>query len=468
MEGDLLDEDVKTKEVETLLGNPKKAILAMAVPTAIALIAQAANNIIDAVWVSGLGSEALAAVGIVFPLFMIVLGISNGIGIGSAYAIGKRVGMDDKAAADNATTHAVVLIGIATLILTPVLLLVLRPLLILMGGADIIDECMAYAFPMTLMMFVFTFVGVMSSVLRAEGAAKRSMYILITAAALNLVLDPIFIYTFGWGLAGAAWATVTAEAVALMVMVYWYFIKKDTFLKFKFKGFSFDREVVKDVLKVGIPSSMEMMIMSIVSIAMNLILIEASGTDAVAIYTSDWRIIQVLCIPLMGIASAVVPVCAAAYGARRSDKIMTAYAYSLKISLAAMILISIFTAVFAEYVTMAFTYSDGTVHLRSGMVEFLRIACVFLPFMTFGFVSASLFQSLGMGTKSLMATIFRNALMLPICYLLMNNGLTAIWWGVTSAEIAGSLLIGIWCLLVMRALLKGYRKGPDVHQDAII
>lgn len=450
--------DMKTQDVETLLGNPRKAILALAVPTAVALIAQAANNIIDAVWVTGLGSDALAAVGIVFPLFMIVIGISNGIGIGAAFAIGKRIGMDDKPHADNAATHAVILTAIVTIILTPLFLLLLEPLLAVMGGADIIDECMAYAWPMALMMGIFMFAGVLSSILRAEGAAKRSMYVLIMAALLNVVLDPIFIYVFDLGLAGAAWATVLAETVALCFIIYWYFVRKDTFLRFSFKGFGFDRGIVKDTLKVGIPSSAEMMVMAVVSIGMNLVLIAAASTDAVAIYTSDWRIIQVLVIPLNGIAMAVVPVCAAAYGAKRMDKIREAYKFSLMISLAAMLVICVVTVVFAEYITMAFTYSDGTAHLKDGMVEFLRIACVFIPFMTFGFISSSLFQSLGMGAKSLIATVFRNGLMLPICYLLINSGLTAIWWGITGAEIAGSVLMGVWCIAILRVLMKGFDK----------
>ena len=455
-------EDPKTKDVETLLGDPKKAIVAMAIPIAIAMIAQSANNLIDAVWVVRLGSDAMAAVGVVFPLFFIIIGICNGIGIGAASAITKRVGQDNKADADNATTHALVLMIIASLILTPLMLLILRPLLMVMGGADIIDDCYDYAMPLCAGMFIFMISSVMSSVLRAEGAAKRSMVALIIPALINMAIAPIFIYDdllgfgFGWGLTGAAIAILISSAIGMFMTFYWYFAKRDTFLKFRFKGFKHDPVITKDILRVGLPAAMEMMILSLVSIVMNLILIQAAGTDAVAVYSSDWRLIQMLMIPIMGISAAVVPVCAAAYGAKRFDKIKEAYLYSLKISISFMVLLSIITAIFASQMLTVFTYDESTAHLKGDMLDFLRISCIFMPFMAFGIVSASLFQSMGMGVRSLISTVFRNALMLPICFLLIDHGLKAIWWGVAFAEIAGPLLVGIWGLLTVRFLIRQY------------
>lgn len=459
-----MEEYEKTKEVETLLGDPKKAILAMAIPTAIALVAQSANNLVDAMWVAGLGRDALAAVGIVFPLFFIIIGISNGIGVGAASAISKRIGAGKKSEADNTATHAMVLILIASLILTLIFLVALEPLIRLMAAGateSTIQACIDYAMPMAISSAVFLVVGVMASILRSEGAAKRSMYILILAAAINIVLDPIFIYDYGlgWGIAGAAWATVLAEAIAVLFMIYWYFIKKDMFLKFKFKGFKFDMPIIKDIFRVGLPASVQMMVMSVVSIFMNIILLQAGGDDAVAISSSDWRIVNVLAIPVMGIATGLVPVCAAAFGARRYDKIKIAYTYSIKIAVLSMVIVSVVTVIFASQILTVFTYDADTEYLRDGMVEFLRIACVFLPFMAMGMAAESLFQALGMGMKSLISTLFRNFLMLPFAYIAMitTTGLTFIWWGTTLAEILGSVFVAVWSVLIMRVLMKEFR-----------
>jgi len=457
---DSMDEDDRTKDVDILLGNPKKAITAMAIPTMVALIAQSANNLIDAMWVSGLGSTQMAAVGFVFAIFFIMIGVGNGIGIGAASLIAKYIGNDDKERADSAATHSIVLILIASAILTIILLVTAKPLLTIISSPDALDACLEYAYPIILMTAVFLMMGVMSSVLRAEGAAKRSMYILILAAAINIVISPFFIYDygFGMGLAGAAWSTVLAESVALIVMIYWYFVKKDLFLKFRFRGFRFDGLIVRRTFRVGLPAASEFFIISAVIVIMNLILTKAGGIDAVAIYSSDWRIIQVLMIPLMGISMAVIPVCAAAYGARRNDDIREAYFYSLKIAVAAMLVIAAATALFAGYITMMFTYGEGSAHLHDGLTEFLRIACLFLPFLALGSVSSSLFLSLGMGVRSLISTLFRNTILIPMAYLAMTHGsLTTIWWATTAGEIIGCAVVGLWCFATLRALMKGRR-----------
>ena len=459
-----------TKDVETLLGNPKKAILAMAVPTTIALVAQSVTNLTDAMWVSGLGTDALAAVGIIFPLFFIIIGVGQGIGIGAASAISKRIGAENKADADRTAAHAMVLIIIASIIMTVVLIIFLEPIIRLIGGGateETIQQCLRFGLPMVVFTVVFLVVGVMSNVLRSEGAAKRSMYVLIMVAVINVVIEPFFIYGYGlgWGMTGASLATIVAESIGLAVVFYWYFIRKDLFLRFMFRGFKFDRTITKDIFVVGIPAAFQMIVISIVSIFMIHILLLAGGDDGVAIYSSDWRIISILMIPVMGIAMGIVPVCAAAFGAGRYDKIKIAYNYALKLSISLMVVVAVITIVFAPQMNMAFTYSEDTAHLRDGMTEFLRIAALFLPFIAMGNCAESLFQSLGMGMKSLTSTILRNFLMIPFCYAaaVLTSGLTYIWWGATFAEIIASGFVLVWSLIVLRGVIRkrsGHRERP--------
>ena len=468
---DEVAEDEKTKEVETLLGDPKKAILAMAIPTTVALVAQSVNNLVDAAWVSGLGRDALAAVGLFFPVFFIIIGVSTGIGIGAASAISKRIGAENKAEADRTAAHAIVLVLIGSVVMTALLVLFLEPIIRMLGtGAEegTIQECINYGLPVVVFMGIFMVTGVLANILRAEGAAKRAMYVLILAAVINLVLDPFFIYDYGlgWGMTGAALATVVAESIALSAMLYWYFVKKDLYLRFRFKGFKFESVIIKDIFRVGIPASLQMTIISVVSIFMNLILLEAGGDDGVAIYSSDWRLLSILTIPLMGIATGVVPVCAAAFGAKRYDKVKIAYTYALKISVLLMIAVCAVTIVFASHMVLAFTYDPGTEYLRGGMAEFLRIAALFLPFMAMGMVAESLFQALGMGVRSLASTLFRNLLMVPLCYVAMiaTTGLTYIWWGATFSEVIASAIVVVWSFYVLRNVMKGYdikRKSAD-------
>lgn len=449
----------KTKGVETLLGNPRKAVLAMSVPLIIAMIAQSANNLIDAVWVAGLGPDALAAVGFVFPLFFILIGVGNGIGIGASSAIARHIGRDDKASVDRVAMQSIVMIIIGGAVGTALMLVFQRDILVLLGSGQTIGLCVQYGTPIFIGTILFFLNGLFSNLLRSEGAAKRSMMTQILAAVINIILDPFFIYDYGLGLgmAGAAWATFVSVTFSFVIMLYWFLIKKDTYIKLRIKDARLDKATVKDVLRVGIPSSLEMFVMSIFSMFMNIIMsMSPNGTDAVAIFSSTWRLIQMLMIPVMAIGSAVVPVFGAAFGARRFDKMNEAYSFSIKTCVIIMIVLDAITLLAADVMVMMYTYSDSVAVLKDSMAETLRVLCLFLPFMSWGFVAAGLFQSMGLGTYSFICTIIRNGLQLPAGYILVTTVGTfiSVVWGIVGAEIVGSVIGGVWSLILLKSLLK--------------
>lgn len=459
----------KTKGVETLLGNPRKAVLSMSIPLMIALIAQSANNLIDAVWVAGLGTDALAAVGFVFPLFFIMIGIGNGIGIGASSAIARHIGRGDKDGVDSTATQSVVLVVIGGIVITVIMLLFQRDILTALGAGKTIDFCVDYGTPIFITTIMLLLNGLLSNLLRSEGAAKRAMMTQILAAVINIILDPFFIYDYGFGLgmAGAAWATVIAIGCSFIIMLFWFFVKKDTYIRFRKKYLRLTRPVSFDILRVGIPSSLEMIVMSVFGMVMNIVMSMApEGTDAVAIFSSTWRLVQVLMIPVMAIGGAVVPVFGAAYGARRYDKINEAYVYSIKICVLVMIVLVTITLLAADLMVMMYTYSDSVAALKDDMARCLRILSLFLPFMSWGFVAAGLFQSMGLGLYSFICTVIRNGLQLPAGYILVTTVGTfiSVVWGITGAEIVGSLIGGIWSYILLKSLLK--KALPVSSEDA--
>ena len=448
-----------TKGVDTLLGNPKKAILAMSVPLIIAMIAQSANNLIDAVWVANLGPDALTAVGIIFPLFFIMIGFGNGIGIGASSAIARHIGRGDKDAVDSTATQSIVLVVIIGIVMSVFMLVFQRPLLTMFGADKSLELCIEYGTPIFAMTLVFFLNGLLSNLLRSEGAAKRAMATQILAAVINIILDPIFIYDFGlgMGMAGAAWATIVAVSISLIVIFFWFFVKRDTYIRIKKKYIRLQYETVYDILRVGIPASLEMIVMSLFSIIINIIIIQADwGENGIAIFSSTWRLVQMLMIPNMAIGGAVVPVFAAAYGARRYDKIKEAYIYALKVCTVIMVTIVIITLLTADWMVLMFAYNEEVAPMKEEMASCLRILCLFLPFMSWGFVGAGLFQSMGLGLYSFICTVVRNGLQVPASWiLLVTVGTTvSITWGISSMEIVGSILGGFWSYLVLRSLLK--------------
>jgi putative MATE family efflux protein len=445
-----------TKDVEIMLGSPKKAIIKMAVPMIIAILASSLTGLVDAAWISGLGPDALAALGLLFPLFFIVVGVSSGISIGASSAIARHIGAGNKVAAERTASVAFTL-AIATGILFSILMLVIsRPLLMMIGAADIIDMCMEYANIMFIFAIAFFINAFMSGLLRSEGNARRSMIVMVTFAILNLILDPIFIYVLGWGLAGAAFATAVAFAIATVPAFYWFFVKKDTYLTLRIGKPHFDMKVSKDIFRVGIPASVEFMAISVAVMLMNIILVSVGGTDGVAIYSSGWRILQIVMIPCLGIGSAAIPICAAAYGARDNAKVKEAFMYSVKVSVIMMTALAAVLALSAGVVSGLFTYSEDTAYLHDDMTLFIRISCTFLPFIGFGVLSSSLFQSMGMGMNALASTVFRNFIILPAALVVSFSGtLVDIWWAVAAMEIIGPVVVVIWALMVLSALTKG-------------
>jgi putative MATE family efflux protein len=467
-EGDVNDGEPMTKDVETMLGSPKKAIVKMAVPTIIAMFASSINGLVDAAWISGLGADALAAIGLLFPLFFITIGVSSGISIGASAAIARYIGSGNKEQAERTASVAFSLTMASGILFSILGIVIARPLLMAIGGADVIDHCMNYANVMFIFAAVFFVNALMSSILRSEGAAKRSMVIMMAGAVLNLILDPIFIYTFGWGMAGAAFATAVALTVSTIPAFYWFWIKRDTYIRIRIGKPHFDKLIAKDIFRVGIPASFEFIAISVAVILMNMILVTTvEGTDAVAIYSSGWRIFNLIMIPSLGIGAAVVPICAAAYGAGDSGKIKMAFMYSLKLSVLTMLILASVLFVTAGLFSSMFSYSEDTAYLHDKMVTFIRISCIFLPFIGFGVLSSSLFQALAMGTKAFISTTFRNFVILPPAFLVSLSGtLTDIWWCVAFMEIIGPLVIGVWCMFVLKGVIRGkYVYSPHPHTE---
>lgn len=456
--------DGSTKDVDTLLGNPRKAMIAMSVPIIIAMVVQNANNLIDTVWVAGLGPDALAAVGLVFPIFFIMISVGNGIGIGSSSAIARFLGLDDRESASRTAAQAVVLGFLGSLILSVFLLVFREGIFDALGAGDALDECLEYATPIFV---TFPFVmlnGIICNILRAEGASRRAMYSQILAAVINIVIDPFFIYDYGLGLglAGAAIATALSMTISLALLLYWYWVEKSTFLRISFRGFRFDAKLDMAIMRVGLPASFEMVVISLSAMVLNLIVIDVAGTDGVAVYSSAWKIIEFAVIPVMGMGSAVVPVCAAAFGMRRYENVIVAYKYSIKVITLVMVVVLALLLVFADQVVFLFTYSDDTAALRDSMAWGVRISCIFMIFMPWGFVTSGLFQSLGMGTKSLIAGVFRNFLSIPLC-LIAATDMDSFWYGLVASEVIGTFVIGAWGIYILRRLMDGRYVPSEVE-----
>ncbi len=455
-----------TKEAEVLRGDPRKAIFVLAVPILIAILLQNINNLVDAIWVTGLGADAMASIGFVFPLLASVISLGTGMGIGASSAIAWNIGRMDKDEANKAASQSFMLTIVLSVIITPILFIVCVPLLEYMGAGDAMAHSLDYAYPMFATSFIILFHGVMTGILRGEGAAKKSMYTLVLAAVLNIILDPIFIYSFGWGMAGAAWATVLATTIAVLLSFYWYFCTKKMYLEIRLKKFRFEAASLKRILRVGLPESIELIIMNLMNAFLIAYVVIAGGNDALAIWTAVWRLNYMLMIPAEAVAGAIIPVCAAAYGMRRFDRIKDGFNHALLRSTVVMLIISIITAIFAEPLAMMFTYGGGMETLRAGMIEFIRLCCIFLPAMSLIFISSALLQSVGKATYSMASTLIRNVALLILFAIFATSGIDDLWAVLVYAELGGAVLMGLLAIWTISSISKR-AKQQNVKNESI-
>jgi len=457
-----------TEGVKTLLGDPRGAVIRLALPMIVAMSVQTSYNFVDAIWVAGLGPDALAAVGFVFPFFFMATALSAGLGIGGGSAVSRRIGARDKEGADNVAVHSIVIMLLVSTTLTVPFILFARTMFVGIGAGTTADMAVSYARIIFGGIVIIFFNNIVGALLRAEGDAKRSMYAIVLGAGTNAVLDPIFIYSMGFGVAGAAWATVVSMALTFALLSFWIFVRKDTYVSFRFHRFRIDRSILADILRVGIPASFIQLEMSFMMLIMNIITVNVGGTDGVAIFAGGWRVVTLGTMPLMGISTAVVSISGASFGARDYKKLDAAYMYAIKIGLVIETSIAVATFVLAPQITALFTMAEEAGRIREGFVLFLRTACIFYPGVAFGMFSSAMFQGIGRGVYALVVTSLRTLALSPVLAtvfaIVLGAGLPGVWRGVAAGNLTGSAIGYAWAKTHIRGLIRSSRPLPEAQR----
>jgi putative MATE family efflux protein len=282
------------------------------------------------------------------------------------------------------------------------------------------------------------------------------MYAMILGSALNIVLDPIFIYIFDMGVAGAAWATMLSFLVTGLLLFYWLFLRKDTYVSFNLKDFRFKWMIMKDIMRVGLPASLQQMSMSIQMFLLNVMVVFVGGIDGVAVFQAGWRVNMISILPLIGIASALVPIAGAAFGLRSMKKMKLALYHSIRYGLIFEMIISIPIFIFAPYIAYIFTWAEGTADIRPDLVIFLRMFTLMSFTAGFGLLSGAFFQAIGKGFNSLIVTVFRTIIFaLAFAYLfavVFDLGLIGVWIGILVGNTIGATAAFVWVQIYVKRL----------------
>lgn len=443
--------------IELMRGEPEIAVRKMAIPIMISIILTASYNIVDGFWIAGLGPAAIAGIGFVTPIFALINGVSVGLGSGSTSSISRAVGAKNQKQASKAATHSILIFLLASVLITSFLFLVQKPILEIYGASgESLTEGLKYSTPLFLGLFAFIFANGGGGILRGEGDMKRAMYAMFVSTILNFFLDPIFIYVLNLGSAGAALATITSTLGSAIVIMYWILIKKDTYVNVSFKGFKFEFEIFKDILKVGIPSSFETLITTL-SVSLYLIFISSIAGDlGVAAYTSGQRLYLFAVLPLSAIGIAVSAVSGSSFGAKNLEYLSRTHAYGTKFATFFGVLFTAILVLFAPYFALIFAYTPDTAVLLPEITSFLQIASLGLLFEGIAKPSSFMYQGIGRGTTSLAWTIMREIVCcVSLTYLfgmVFGWGLFGIWIGLACGRMVAAVLNFIYAKHTIRTL----------------
>lgn len=443
--------------VELMRGEPEIAVKKLAIPIMISMLLTASYNIIDGVWIAGLGQAAIAGVGFVTPIFMILNGVSVGLGNGATSSISRAIGARNHEGANKSASHSLLIFLVASIILTLILIVIQEPLLKAYGASgQSLVEGIKYGTPLFIGLFGFMFANGCSGILRGEGDMKRAMYAIIVSVVLNFILDPVFIYVLKLGSAGASLATIVSSLGSAIVIMYWILIKKDTYVDVNLKGFKFEADIAKDILKVGIPASLDMFMMSLAMSFYLMFISSVGGEYGIAAFTSGQRLYLFGIMPLTAIASAVAAVSGSAYGAKNWDYLSRTHTYGTKFAMLFSVVIMLILVIFAPQLALIFAYTPETSVLIPEITRFLQIACFGLLLVGIGMPSSFMYQGIGRGTTSLAWTIIRELIFtVSFTYLfgiILNWGLFGIWVGLAVGRILASILNFTYAKYTLRKL----------------
>ena len=458
----------KSKNIEMITGDPKKAIIKLALPMMLSMLLIMLYNIADSIWVAGLGSDALAAIGFITPLFMVLVGLGNGIGAGANSLIARNIGSKNYQQANNAALHAIVLSIIVSAIFTIVIEVFMVPILQFMGAGNTIDYAMQYSYIIFGFLFIFVYSGVVSAIFRSEGDMRRATIAIAVTAIMNIILDPVFIYVLNLGISGAAWATIISASLSCLVMSYWIWGKKDLYLDLSPKNFSYQGSLMLDTLQVAIPSTLENIVFSALAIIINSMLVLASGTAAVAVYTASMRIVQLAMIPLIGLGTAVLTVAGVAYGARNYTNLKTAHSYSIRVGFAVSIALGAVMFILAPEIAAVFSYTEASAGMAPQIAHAISVLSLFVLAIPHGIMSSMVFQGVGKGINSLLITLLRSLILESVfaylfCFI-FGWGLSGIYAGVVFGCFVGGTVGYIWAKIFI-SRFKKYAKKETIPQE---
>ena len=426
--------------------NPKKAIWTLSIPMMLGMSVQAIYMLIDTAFIGKwVGGSALAGLGLVFPPMFIIMGITFGLGSGATAVIAQNIGKKDKEKADNAAEH-IILLGILISIFFIFIGYFYGDLIIKYQTIeqDALKHALNYFYTMLYGVFFMVLSIFFRSILSGEGDNLLPMKVLGLGTLINLILDPLFIYYYQ--IQGAAIATVISQVTVFIIFCYLMVFKNHTYITLDLKNFTFDLKIFKDIMRIGLPASLSMIIMSVGLFFYNSILgMSENSVSAIAAYSTAHRIEHLFFIPIISLATSMVTLIGMFYGAKKYDLIDSIFYYCMKIGI---IISTIFGLIFyfgSKFILSLFTNNQLIINLG---YEYFQVFAFAVPFITITMISSRCMQGLGKGYPMFIITCLR--VIIISCSLgyyfinYLNKPLVYAWYAILISCISAAIISFTW------------------------
>lgn len=448
------------QKTPTALGteNIGKLLMQYAVPAIIAMTASSLYNMVDSIFIGhGVGTMAISGLALTFPLMNLAAAFGSLVGVGAATLISVKLGQKDYDTAQHVLGNVFVLNILLGVAFTVIVMAFLDPILYFFGGSD---ETVGYARDYMYIILLgntitHLYLG-LNAVLRSSGHPQKAMYATIATVIINTILDPVFIYGFGWGIRGAAIATIVAQIISLMWQL-WIFSSKEELLHFHRGIFRLKRKIVFDSLAIGMSPFLMNMAACFIVILINQGLKKYGGDLAIGAFGIVNRLVFIIVMIVMGLNQGMQPIAGYNFGAKQYERVTKTLKLTIIYATGVTTFGFIIGMLFSDTVVGIFTSDAELIELSA---KGLRIVVMFFPIIGFQMVTANFFQSIGMASKAIFLSLTRQMVVLLPCLLILPRffGAAGVWYSMPISDLLASLIAGtmlVWQFRKFRVQAQG-------------
>ena len=433
-----------------LKGDILKALLTLSIPIIINNFIQTLFNLADAFWVGRISPTHFAATSFVWPVNFLFISIGIGISIAGTSLLSQLVGANRMEEAKEYASQIMVISVISALCFTVIGYIISPHIIRAMGAEGELAVLSNIYLRITFLDLIFMFLYFnINSIMNSQGNTVTPTILSGGSAILNIILDPIFIFTFNWGIAGAALATLVSRALLAIIGVFLIFSDSNK-IKPNFKNFKFNKDILKDVVRVGFPSSIGSAGSAIGFMVLNVFVV-SYGTATLAAFGMVNRITSMVMQFSQGIGAALTSVVGQNIGAKQYERVNLAFRKAAQIAVTIGLIGCIILISFDKQLIDFFIQAEDDPSVISQGISFLRYISLSMPFLGLFSVFQGLYQGSGNTKFSMSMEIGRLwGLRIPMILIfkyLIDLGATGIWFSMS----ASNLLICVYGLIIYKS-----------------